>query len=311
MSSMNFERKVANAPGYVVASVAKSILSAPGVRNVAPDSWYIRARFRIKIGRPLRLDPPRTFNEKLQWLKLNVYDSKYSYLVDKYEVRRYVSAKVGEEYLVPLVGGPWRSFDEIDFDALPDQFVLKTTHDSGGIVVVRDKKSLDVAKAQKKLTRALRRNFFWVSREKPYRTVEPRIIAEQLLDGGDGEGIRDYKFYVFNGKTRIINVCSQRFTDKGLHITFYDENWNLLPFERLYPRETVAEPRPEAFERLKELAETLTGDLPFARIDFYLPKGKIYVGEITLFPGAGFEPFDPEEWDETVGEWLTLLECKK
>ena len=298
-------KKIAGAPAFVAASVAKSALSLPGLRAVAPDEWYLRARFRVKVGRALRLNPPRTFNEKLQWLKLYACEPYMSSLVDKYEARRYVAEKAGEEYLVPLVGGPWKSFDEIDFDALPEKFVLKTTHDSGGIVVVRDKRTMDVSKARRKIEKALRRNFFWVSRETPYRPLEPRVIAEKLLDGGDGD-LRDYKFYVFNGKTRMINVCSQRFAGQGLRITFYDDEWNLLPFERRYPRERVAEPRPEAFDRLKELAAALAGDLSFARIDFYLPKGEIYVGEITLFPGAGFEPFDPEKWDETVGEWLTL-----
>ena len=309
-STKKMWERIAGAPAYVAASVVKSVLSLPGIRAVAPDEWYLRARFRVRIGRPLHLNPPRTFSEKLQWLKLYAYEPFMSTLVDKYESRRYVAEKAGEEYIIPLLGGPWKSFDEIDFDALPDKFVLKTTHDSGGIVIVRDKKTMDVAKARRKIEKALRRNFFWVSRERPYRSLEPRVIAEELLESEDGD-LRDYKCFVFNGKTRMVYVCSRRFSDQGLRITFYDDEWNLLPFERNYPRERVAEPRPAALDRLKELATALAGDLAFARIDFYLPRGKIYVGEITLFPGAGFGPFKPEEWDETVGEWLTLPERKR
>lgn len=305
-SRVPFGRQVAVMKKHPLARFVRKILSRPGVRAITPDSWYLAALYRIRIGRKLDLRNPRGFNEKLQWLKINVRDPEFSKLVDKYEVRDYIASAIGAEHVVPLAGGPWNSFDEIDFSALPDKFVLKCTHDSGGLVVCTDKKTLDVDAARRKLEPRLRVNFYWPSREPPYAGVKPRLIAEEYVEAPDARGLSDYKFYVFNGKTRMINVCADRFSAKGLHITFYDENWNLLPFARQYPRETVAEPVPKDFELLKSYAERLAGDLLFARVDFYLPKDKVYVGEITLYPGGGLEPFDPPEWDEKVGAWLDL-----
>lgn len=295
---------------HPVVRFCRRFLSYPGIRAVTPDSWYLRALYRVALDRKLNLRNPRTFNEKLQWLKLRVRDPFFTKLVDKYEVRSYIASKIGAEYLVPLVGGPWDRFEQVDFDALPNQFVLKCTHDSGGLVICRDKNAFNVDAARRKLERALRRNCYWPSREPPYRDVPPRLIAERYLEDLSPGGLRDYKLYVFNGKTRLVNVCSQRFTGNGLRVTFYDESWNLLPFNRKYPRETVAEPKPEAFERLVELAETLVADLVFARVDFYLNKGSIYVGEITFYPGGGLEGFDPEEWDATIGGWLDLSRAR-
>jgi hypothetical protein len=295
---------------HPVARFCKKVLSWRGIRAITPDSWYLRALFRVNIGRALNLRDPQTFNEKLQWLKLYYRRPELTTIVDKYEVRKYIASKVGEEHLVPLVGGPWNRFDEIDFSTLPDRFVLKTTHDSGGVALCRDKKTFNVDDARRKLERALKRNFYWPAREAPYRRVPPRLVAEQFLDSDADGGLRDYKVYVFNGEARIINVCSHRFTDEGLHVTFYDAQWNLLPIRRKFPRELIPEPTPEALNELLTFSERLAGSLPFVRVDFYLLKGRRYIGELTLYPGAGLEPFEPEEWDATLGSWLDLSVLK-
>lgn len=208
--------------------------------HVIPDRLYLKLKFRQKMGKWPDLDNPKTFNEKLQWLKLHDRKPIYSTMVDKYEAKRYIADIIGEEYIIPTLG-VWDRFEDIDFDALPNQFVLKCTHDSGGLVIVCDKSSMNLDAARKKINRSMKRNYYWHGREWAYKNVKPRIIAEQYMeDGNPGEkperidaGLTDYKVHCFNGKPKLILVCKDRFSRGGMTEDFFSDEWNHLPVKRI------------------------------------------------------------------------------
>lgn len=289
---------------------AFSVLARHGLFNRLGDETFIKLQFRAQMGKWPDLKNPKTYNEKLQWLKL--YDRKplYTKLVDKYAVRQHIADSIGEEYLIPLVGGPWESFDEIDFDSLPDRFVLKCTHDSGGVVICTNKASFNVAKARQKIETSLKRNYYLCSREWPYKEVPRRIIAEQYMADESGTELKDYKFMCFGGEIKCSFVCSDRFSNKGVHITFFDRDWNRLPFERSHPASKEPIRKPMAYEKMLQLAQQLSNGFPFVRVDFYEINGKIYFGEITLYPASGLAGFTPEEWDSIIGSWIDLPSVK-
>lgn len=273
--------------------------------NMADDE-YLRRVFKGRVGYSLNLDNPQTFNEKLQWLKLYDRNPAYVTMVDKYEAKKYVASIIGDEYIIPTYG-VWDRFDDIDFDKLPNQFVLKTTHDSGGVVVVSNKKNLDKRSARKKITASLKRNYFYVGREWPYKNVRPRIIAEKYMsDNEESKELSDYKLMCFNGKVKCSFTCTDRFNNKGLKVTFYDTDWKVMPFERHYPQSDTPLKKPLQYEEMVELAEKLAKDIPFVRVDFYEVKKQIYFGEMTFYPGSGFEEFTPSEWDKTLGSWIPI-----
>lgn len=278
--------------------------SQRGLLNLLSDKQYLKLMFQVRLGKKLDLKNPKSFSEKLQWLKLHDRKPEYTTLVDKHEVKSYISEKLGPEYVIPTLG-VWDRFEDIDFDSLPDQFVLKCTHDSGGLVICRDKSSFDKEAAKEKISKCLKHNYYWHGREWPYKNVKPRIIAEQYIEDVSGE-LKDYKLMCFNGEVRCSFICSDRFSEKGLHVTFFDRDWNVMPFERQYPSVKKGFPRPHNYEKMVCLAEKLSKDIPFVRVDFYEVNGSIYFGEITFFPGSGLESFDPEEWDYTLGSWITL-----
>lgn len=424
-----------------------------GLFNWMSDEQYLKILYRSRIGHELNLDNPKTFNEKLQWLKLYDRKPEYTMMVDKYAVKKYVADKIGEQYIIPTLG-VWDKFEDIDFNQLPDQFVLKCTHDSGGIVICTDKSRFNIKIAKKRLTRCLKHNYFWGNREWPYKNVPPRIIAEKYMtdesgtelkdykifnfDGepkliqvdydrfvkhkrnlyttdwkyieaaiqyptdpdhqieapkrlekmleisralskgilhvrtdlyciddqvyfgeltfhhGSGletftpeslgeemgkwiklpgggyilindvavfvmrcadavcdEGLKDYKFMCFDGKVKCIFAVTERFSEDGLKVTFFDIGWNQLPFERHYPRSVRPILKPYNLEKMLELAEELSRGIPFVRVDFYESGGKIYFGELTFYPGSGLEEFTPEEWDNTLGGWIDLNLTRK
>lgn len=271
-----------------------------------PDSWYLHYVYWRKMGMWLHLKNPHTFNEKLQWLKLHDHNPLYTTLVDKYAVKKWVADKIGEQYIVPTLG-VWDKFEDIDFDQLPNQFVLKTTHDSKGVVICLDKQTFDKQAAGKKLTRALHTNFYSQSREWPYKNVPPRIIAEKYMsDNNMQQGLSDFKFMCFDGKVKCSFTCTERFAPGGLKVTFYDTDWKIMPFERHYPRSQVPLAKPLNYDEMVQLAEKLSKDIPFVRVDFYSVQGKTYFGELTFYPGAGLEEFTPAEWDKMLGDWLSL-----
>lgn len=265
-----------------------------------PDKLYLKLWYRYVTGEKLNLNNPQTFNEKLQWLKLYDRNPLYTKLVDKYEVREYIKEKIGEEYLIPLLG-VWDNVDEINFDELPSQFVLKTTHDSGGVVICKDKENFNIEKAKKFLSKHLQNNFYYSGREWPYKNVKPRIIAEKYLDFD----IKDYKFMCFNGKMKCSFVCSERHTN-GLKVTFFDKDWNKLPFERVFPCSKDILDKPKMYDRMLIVSEILSTNIPFVRVDFYEIDNKIYFGELTFYPGNGIEWFNPKKWDYKLGDMINL-----
>jgi hypothetical protein len=270
-----------------------------------PDALWLKIVFRIKMGYKLDLKNPKTFNEKLQWLKLHDRNPLYTKLVDKYEVRKYIAETIGEQYLIPLLG-VWENFDDIDFDKLPDQFVLKCTHDSGGLIICRDKSKLDIKAAKKRIYSCLKRNYYWGCRELPYKNIKPRIVAEKYMVDESGTELKDYKIFCFDGKPKALFVA----TDRGIHQTkfdFFDTHFNHLPFMQHYPNNLEREIiKPKGLEKMLVLAEKLTKDFKHCRADFYDINGHVYFGELTFTHFSGFEPFEPQEWDNKFGDWINL-----
>jgi len=287
------------------------ILMALGARkffNWMPDSLYLRMIFRVKFGYSLNLKNPQTFSEKLQWLKLYDRNPLYTELVDKYEVRKYIAETIGEEYLIPLLG-VWDNVDEIDFAKLPNQFVLKNTHDSGSIVICKDKDSFDIKKAKKRLRKYLKRNPYWATREWPYKNIKPRIIAEEYKVDESKVELKDYKIFCFNGEPKYMQVDFDRYKDHKRNI--YDENWDFLDFEIKYPNDKMENiSRPRKYEEILLLARKLSANIPHVRVDFYYIENKeftyILFGELTFYHGSGLEIFKPKEWDKKFGDLLEL-----
>lgn len=269
------------------------------------DEKYLRCAFKAYLGYKLNLKNPKSFNEKLQWLKLHDRNPEYTTMVDKVKVKKYVAEKIGSEYVIPTLG-VWESVHEIDFSILPNQFVLKCNHNSGlGIYICKEKDSLKINEVKKELQKGLRQDYYRCSREWPYKQVERRILAEEYLSD-DGNELMDYKFMCFGGEVKCCFVCSDRHSEKGLHVTFFDREWNVMPFERHYPSVKEGMKKPKNYEKMVELAEILSQNIPFVRVDFYDINGKIYFGELTLYPGGGLEEFTPEEWDYKLGSWIEL-----
>ena len=276
------------------------------IERKIPDDIYLKVVYQIMLDRKLNIQNPLTFNEKLQWLKIHDRKPEYSKMVDKYEAKRYVSDIIGDKYIVPTYG-VWNSFDEIDFSFLPDKFVLKTTHDSGGVVICTDKGKFDLETAKNKLLSSMNKNYFYQGREWPYKNVKPRIIAEKYIEQIGSNDLPDYKFFCFNGHAKIILVCSERFSVEGLKEDFFDRNWEHLDLKRkTHGNSSKIIEKPCKFEEMLTLAEKLSKKIPFLRVDFYEINGDIYFGELTFYPTSGFEAFNPEEWDSKLGTWLDL-----
>ena len=285
------------------------ILSGQGFYDNMDDETYLKLKYKACLGKVLHLDNPQTFNEKLQWLKLYDRKPEYTTMVDKYAVKKYVADIIGEEYIIPTLG-VWNHFDEIDFDKLPNQFVLKCTHDSGGIVICRDKNKLDLKSAKKKIEKCLKRNYYWSSREWPYKNVKPRIIAEQYIEDNKEGFLTDYKFFCFNGKMKCMYVSVNSHTAKQ-KIQFFDRNYNLLPIRRDdYLVFDEIPQKPNHLDDMIKISEQLSRNIPHTRIDFYYIQNRIYFGEITFFTGSGFIPFSEKKWDYKLGSWLKLPEKK-
>lgn len=432
-----------------------SIMAGKGAYNDMPDKEFLEKLFKVNMGYPLNLDNPKTFNEKLQWLKLYDHRPEYTMMVDKYKVREYISEQLGEEYLIPLLG-VWDDPDDINFDLLPEQFVLKCNHNSGlGMCICKDKSNLDIKKVKLELRKGLKQDYYLTGREWPYKNVPRKIIAEKYMINNSNQelksnetldfngvpkvalicaekfpeigskedffninwkrtnlkknthlnldkeiempqeldkmitfskeltksislsrtdffegnnhlyfgditfspsndyekfkpeelsleldswielskkvgggfaiklnnlyiwiheehiipkqyGLNDYKFMCFNGKVLCSFVCSDRFSKDGLKVTFFDRDWNVLPFERHYPKSKEPIPKPLNYNKMINFAEKLSRGIPFVRVDFYEINNKLYFGELTFFPGSGFEEFTPESADRELGDWLKL-----
>lgn len=272
------------------------------------DKWYLEKLFFRATGCKLDLKNPRTFNEKLQWLKLYDRKPEYTQMVDKYEVKKLVAQKIGEEYIIPTLG-VWEKFDRIDFDRLPQQFVLKCTHDSGSVIVVKDKSQFDRKAAKKKLDSALKRNFYYWGREWPYKNVKPRIIAEKYMTDESGTELKDYKIFNFDGKPEFIQVDYNRFVEHRRNL--YSTDWKYMEKAIQYATDpSVQIQKPQKLDEMLDLAKKLSAGIPHVRTDFYsIDGGKIYFGELTFYHGSGFEKFDPEEFGVECGNMIKLPHC--
>lgn len=272
-----------------------------------PDRLYIKLYFRMRVGKKLDLDNPQSLNEKLQWMKFNYRFPLQTIVSDKFAVREYVKEKIGEKYLIPIYG-VWFKYDDIEFEKMPDQFVLKCNHDSGGLVICKDINCFDAKKAKRKIQKSLNSNFFNIGREYQYKNIIPRIICEKFLSN-NGEIPEDYKIYCFNGKPDAILVCKDRF-NKNSHRAkyyFFDQDWKFLRYNKGDENINVPEiEKPKNLDVMLDIARKLSQDFVFARIDLYNIDGKIYFGEITLSPNSGFDPDIKKETDEMFGEKLHI-----
>ena len=286
-------------------------LSHRGLLNFLSDKAYLKLMFKVRLGKKLNLKNPKSYNEKLQWLKLYDRNPEYVKIVDKFDVKTIIEQKIGEQYIIPTLG-VWDSFDEIDFDTLPNQFVLKCTHDSGGLVISKDKTTLDKVKAKEKIESSLKTNYFWHGREWPYKNLKPRIIAEKYMVDESGYELKDYKFFCFDGKVKALFIAKDRQKEgEETKFDFFDENFNHLPFTNGHPNSTPPFFKPDKFKEMKEIAEKLSAGFAHIRVDLYNINGQIYFGELTLFHWSGMTPFEPEEWDYKFGSWIDLQNIKK
>ena len=287
--------------------LAESLLNHLGV--VLPNRIYLKWLFRLKMGEKLNLRNPQTFSEKLQWLKLYNRRPEYSQMVDKYAVKDYVAKIIGDEYIIPTLG-VWDKPEDIDWDSLPDKFVLKTTHSGGssGVLICRDKLTFDRENAIKKLRFSLNNDDIYRKlKEWPYKHVVRRIIAEKYIEPRpDTDDLPDYKFFCFNGEPKYCQVISGRGTK--MCIDFFDHEWNHQPFHepKWYPFSKVELEKPEFFEKMWDLARKLAQDKAFSRIDFYEVGDNVYFGEITFYPTSGFGGFNPSDYDATLGKMIDL-----
>lgn len=297
---MNNFKKIIENPFHIITPLAMK-----GFFNWLPDKPYLKLVYRAQFAKKLDLNNPKTYNEKLQWIKLYDRKPQYTKMVDKYEVKQYVSRLIGKDYIIPTLG-VYNSFSEIDFNKLPEKFVLKCTHDSGGLVICKNKNELNMAEAQKKINKSLCTNYYRRGREWPYKNVKPRIIAEQFIeDYNCDEGLVDYKFYCFSGKVRAVMINSGRGSGHT-KADYFDANFNHLDFCWGYPNSVEKINKPDNFQKMIFIAEQLSKGISELRVDLYNTKNGIFFGELTFFDGSGFEKFSPDIWDYQFGEWLEL-----
>lgn len=271
-----------------------------------PDEKYLKKLWKAVMGYELNLEMPTTFNEKLQWLKLYDRRPEYTMMVDKYAVKKYIADKIGKEYIIPTLG-VWERFEDIDFESLPNQFVLKCTHDSGGLVICRDKNTFDKEKAKNKISKCMKRNYFYNTREWPYKNVPPRIIAEQYMeDKTDGE-LRDYKFYCFDGFVKALLLATNRQSEGGPYFDYFDSNFNHLALTNHWHKNAAKIPhKPSHFDEMVRLSQVLSKGIPHVRVDFYEANGHVYFGELTFYDMGGYLRIHPEEWEVEWGDLIKL-----
>lgn len=276
------------------------------IRNYIPTSIFTKYYYKKVMNKKLNLKNPKTFNEKLNWLKLHYRNPIMPTLVDKYEVRNYIKKKIGKEYLVPLIG-VYNSFEEINFDKLPNQFVIKCNHDSGSYVVCEDKSKLDWNKVREKITSHLDNNYYYQWREWPYKKIKPKILIEKYMEDKSTHSFDDYKFMCFDGEVDSVMVCTDRKSGTP-KFRFYDKNWNLKKYNKasLNDNSKVTAKKPKRIKEMFELASKLSKGFPFVRVDLYYANNKIYFGELTFFPQAGWDPNIVEEIDKKLGDKIKL-----
>ncbi len=272
--------------------------------RILPDKMYIRYQFKLRVGYPLNLEHPRTFNEKLNWLKFNYRKPIFTKMADKYEAKAIVKNTIGEEYVVPLLG-VWTNVDDIDFEKLHYPCVLKATNDSSGAIICKSRDSINVVDIKTRLSRSLKSNWYSQSKEWVYKDITPRIIADQYLDDHSGHELTDYKFWCFNGKPKVM-YCTNK--AKAIYENFYDMDFCAMDISHGYQRRVPEFEKPEQFDQMKSLCEKLLKgiDLPFVRIDFFYVNGQVYFGEFTFYDWGGTKPFTNADWDLKLGDWMVL-----
>ena len=296
---------------YVLDSDFRFIVdSAHGKYDNMPDREYIERLYRVRMGKHLNLDDPQTFIEKIQWLKLYDHKPQYTDMVDKCEAKKIAAALIGDSHIIPTIG-VWDSFDDIPFDSLPDQFVIKCTHDSGGLVICRDKKKFDKKSAREKINRTLKQNFFLHSREWPYKNVKPRIIAEKYMENTGDTSLTDYKFFCFNGNPEFIYVSNGLENHATAHMSFVSLDWKRLEYQRsdYLPFDELPE-KPKCLAEMIEMCKIVSKNIPFLRVDLYEINGIVYFSEFTFSTCSGMIPFTNIQHDIEIGKKLVLPEGK-
>ena len=304
MSSIKTAISLLKTPGKMIMPIADR-----GLFNWLPDKPYLKLVYRGELGKKLNLEHPQTFNEKLQWLKLYDRNPLYQQMVDKYEVKQCIANRIGQEYTIPTIG-LWSSVEEIHFDELPDQFVLKCTHDSGSVIICKDKRYFNKEDAKGKLSFHMKKSTYWFGREWPYKGLVPRIIVEPYLkDSNKSQDLADYKVHCFNGIPKLILVCKDRFSSDGITEDFYDAQWKHLQVRRPDIENAKGDiPCPEGLNEMLLVSQELSKGISFLRVDFYLVDHHPYIGELTFFPASGLKPFIPDAFDAEMGSWLQLPE---
>ena len=277
-----------------------------GFFNWLGDETYIKWRYRLIFNKRLDIENPISFNEKLQWLKLYDRNFEYTKMVDKYEAKKYVASIIGEKYIIPTIG-IYDKFNDIDFEKLPKQFVIKCTHDSGGLIICKDKDKFDKNAARKKINKSLKRNYYYSGREWPYKNVKPRIIVEKYMTDENSSSMKDYKFFCFNGVPKIMYLSEGLENHKTAAMSFFDMNFELVNCKRKDYKLLKYQPsKPRNFEKMKEFASLLSSGIPHLRVDFYEINGELFFGELTFYTNSGMIPFENEEWDLKMGKWVEL-----
>lgn len=272
---------------------------------ILPDRGYVFLNYIRNLHRIPNLRNPKTFNEKLQWLKLHDRRPVYTTMADKVESRAFIEERAGAGLTVPLLG-VWDSFDDIDFARLPDRFVIKCSHDSGGLVVCADKSHLDMDGVRKRITKSLESNYYFQNREWPYKDIKPKVFAEEYLEEAPGENLWDYKFFCFGGRPKVMYMCKEHDSPEALREAFFDMEGRFLELEMDAPRPETPPELPPCFGEMERLAAILSEGVPFLRVDFFYVKGRVYAGELTFFHCGGFAPVKPREWDLRLGSWIEL-----
>lgn len=281
------------------------ILNYRGFLRFIPDKVWINFTYKKVFGQKPDLENPRTFNEKMQWMKLYYRNPLCKEMVDKVTAKEYVARICGEKYIIPTLG-VWGSFEDIEWEKLPKQFVLKCNHDSGGLVICRDKQSLDIELARKKINKCLKHNYFWHGREWVYKDIKPKILAETYMEDSQSEQLRDYKFYCFNGVVKCLYVSMGMDNHRTAQMGFFDLGFNQLFSRTDYNKFVVSPSKPKNFDEMICIAEKLSKGFPFLRVDLYEVNGNVYFSELTFIPSGGMARFEPEEWDGIMGTWLEL-----
>jgi len=281
-------------------------LRSKGLLDKMPDEKYLRRLYRISVGRKLRLSAEATFTEKIQWIKLYDRNPQYTIMQDKLLVRDFVSERIGEEYLIPLLG-VWDTADQIDFEKLPERFVLKCNHDCASVTICRDKTAFDLEGAKKKLNQCLAVDYSKATREWAYRDIPRKIIAEKYMQDGEAATLTDYKFYCFNGKVKMLMAISGAPHSPERKHVMYDTHFEKMPVYKENDTAPYADfEKPDCLEQVINFAEKISFGIPFVRVDFYIIGGHPYFGEVAFYPDGGFLEFYPPEWEKRIGSWIEL-----